>query len=46
MAVEIRQNEHISEGENGGRKGVGSANRQRANRGSINIKERKRGEVV
>ena len=40
MAVEVSQNEEIS----GGRgKGVGSAiRRRRANRGSINVKERER----
>ena len=37
MAVEVIQNEEISRGKSGGRKGVGSAIRQgRANRGSIN----------
>ena len=44
MAVEVPQNEEISGGgKNGGRKGVGSAIcRIRANKGSINIKERER----
>ena len=39
MAIEVPQNEEISGGR---RKGVGSAIRwRRANRGSINIKEKK-----
>ena len=48
MAVEVPKNEEISgRGKNGGRKGIGFATRQRrANWGSINIKERERGEVV
>ena len=48
MAIELPQNEEISGGgKDGGRKGVGSAiRRRRANRGSINIKERERGGVV
>ena len=48
MAIEVPQNEKISEeGKNGGRKGVGSAIRQRkANRDCINIKEREGGRVV
>ena len=48
MAVEVSQNEEISGGGNDGwRKGVGSAIRRRiANRGSINIKEWQRGEVI
>ena len=38
MTVQVPQNEKIS---GGGRKGVSSVNRQRrANRGSINIKEK------
>ena len=43
MVVEVPQNEEISgEGNNGGRERVDSAiRRRRANRGSINIKERK-----
>ena len=44
MAIEVPQNEEIS---GGGRKGVRSSIRwRRANRRSVNIKERKRGEVV
>ena len=40
MAVEIHQNEKIHGGmRDGGRKGIGSAIRRRANRESINIKE-------
>ena len=41
IALEVPQNEEISGGEmNGGRKGVGSSiHRERANRGSINIKK-------
>ena len=41
MAIEVLQNEEISEGEkNGGRKRVGSAiRRKRANRESVNIKK-------
>ena len=41
MSVEVPQNEEISGGgKNGGRKGVGSAVRQRrADRWSVNIKE-------
>ena len=41
MAVEVLQNEEISGGgEDGGRKGVGSAIRQRReNKGSTNIKK-------
>ena len=43
MAVEVLQNEKIS----GGRKGVGSAIcRRRANRESINVKERERERVI
>ena len=40
MVVEVPQNEEISGGKDGGRKGVGSAIRRRiANRRSINIKK-------
>ena len=39
MAVKVLQNDEISGGGNRGRKGVVSAIRQRANRGSINIME-------
>ena len=48
MAIEVPQNEEISGvGKNGGRKGFGSAiRRRRANRESINIKEKERGGVV
>ena len=48
MAIEVPQNEEISGGgKNGGRKGVGSAIRQGgANKGSIHIEKRERGEVV
>ena len=48
MAIEVAKNEEISGGgKGGGRKGVGSAiRRRRANRRSINIKERERGGVV
>ena len=48
MAVEVPQNEEISGGgKNGGRKGIGSANRQgRANRGGIHIRKRDQGGVV
>ena len=47
MAIEVLQNEEISGRKNGWRKRVGSAIRRRiANRGSINIKESERGEVV
>ena len=48
MAVEVPQNKKISGGGNdGGRKGVGSAiSRRRTNRESINNMERKRGGVV
>ena len=39
-AVEVPQNEEISGGgKNGGRKGIGSAIRRRANRGSVSIKK-------
>ena len=42
--VEVPQNKEISEG---GRKGVGSAiHQRRANKGSVNVKESERGEVV
>ena len=38
MAVEVPQNEEISGGKNGGKKGVGSAIRQgRANRGAYTL---------
>ena len=42
MAIEVPQNEEISEGgKNGGRKGIGSAIRWgRANRGGVHIKGR------
>ena len=50
MAIKVPQNEEISGGgKDEGRKGVGSIDtiRQRkANKGSINIKERERGGVV
>ena len=48
MGIEVPQNEEISGvGKNGGGKGVDSAIRQRrANRGSINIKERDRKRVI
>ena len=48
MAVEVVQNEEVSgEWENEGEKRVGSAICQRrANKGSINIRERKRGRVI
>ena len=40
MAIEVPQNDEIcGGGKNGERKGVGSANRRRANRESINIEE-------
>ena len=41
MAVEVSQNEQISEGgKNGGRKGIGSAIRRGgANRGGVHIKK-------
>ena len=40
MTIEVPQNEEITDGKNGGRKGVSSAICQRrANRGSINIKK-------
>ena len=40
MAIKAPKNEEISgRGKNGGRKGVGSAIHQRANKGSISIKE-------
>ena len=41
MAIEVPQNEDISEGgKNGGRKGVGSAiSWRRANKGSVNMKK-------
>ena len=48
MSIEVPQKKEISGGEkNGGRKGVCSAIcRRRENSGSINIKERERGEVA
>ena len=48
IAIEVPQNEEICGGvKDGGRKGVSSAiSPRRTNRGSINIKERERGEVV
>ena len=48
IAIEVPQYEEISGGgKNGGRKGVGSAiRRRRANWGRVNIKKRKRVEVV
>ena len=48
MAIEVLQNEEISGGgKNGVRKEVGSSNRRRrANKGSVNIKEREGGAVV
>ena len=48
MAIEVTQNEEIyGGGENGGKKGVGSAIcRRRANEGSTNVEKRKRGGVV
>ena len=47
MVIEVPQNEEISGGgKNGRRKGVSSAIRRRANRGSVNIKERERRGVV
>ena len=48
MAIEVPQNEEVSGGgKNGGRKRVNSAiRRKRANKESINIKERGRGAVV
>ena len=48
MAIEVPKNKEISgRDKSGGRKGVGSAIRQRrANRGGINIKKREGGGVV
>ena len=46
MAVEVLQNEKISEEKNGDGKEVGSATCQNTNKGSINIKKRDEGEVV
>ena len=47
MAIEVTQNEDISGGENGGRKGIGSAIRWGgANRGGIHIEKKERGGFV
>ena len=47
MAIEVPENEKISGGNDGGRKGVDFAIRQRrTDEGSVHIKEREQGGVV
>ena len=47
MAIEVSRNEEISGGQNGGRKGVGSAIRQRgANRGAYSLKNDSEAELL